>query len=539
MTAVVEPGRANGRPDGAVAELRAPTTAEKVAELRRRRAEAEQPGSPRAARRLAARGRMTARERILALLDPDSFVETDRLARRDVEGYAGPQPPGDGVITGFGTVDGRQVCVYAHDATHRGGSAGAVFGAKVCKILDHALRVGCPVVGINDSSGARVEEGVLALAAYGEVARRMVTASGVIPQISLIMGVCAGGAVYTPAFTDFVVMVENTSHMFVTGPDVIRAVTGERVSMEALGGATVHATRSGNAHYAAASEAEAIDYVRDLLSYLPANNLDPAPVWPPASLLEPTDADRELDTLVPDRATTPFDMYEVVRRIVDDGDLLPAHPDFAPNIICGFARVDGVTVGVVANQPLHLAGAIDIDAAEKAARFVRFCDSFNIPLLTLVDVPGYLPGTAQEHQGIIRRGAKLAFAYIEATVPKITIVVRRAFGGGYAVMGSRELGADLCFAWPTAQIGVMGAAGGVALLHHRTLAQADDPALLRQVLVHEYEKQLLTPYRAAEHGCVDDLILPSETRPTVVRALRALVDKRVIGPAKKHGNIPL
>ncbi|WP_405096566.1 acyl-CoA carboxylase subunit beta [Micromonospora sp. NBC_01412] len=539
MTADVGAGRANGRPDGAVAGLRAPTTAEKVAELRRRRAEAEQPASPRAARRLAARGRMTARERILALLDPDSFVETDRLARRDVEGYAGPQPPGDGVITGFGTVDGRQVCVYAHDATHRGGSAGAVFGAKVCKILDHALRVGCPVVGINDSSGARVEEGVLALAAYGEVARRMVTASGVIPQISLIMGVCAGGAVYTPAFTDFVVMVENTSHMFVTGPDVIRAVTGERVGMEALGGARVHATRSGNAHYAAASEAEAIDYVRDLLSYLPANNLDPAPVWPPASLLEPTDADRELDTLVPDRASTPFDMHEVVRRIVDDGDLLPVHPDFAPNIICGFARVDGVPVGVVANQPLHLAGAIDIDAAEKAARFVRFCDSFNIPVLTLVDVPGYLPGTAQEHQGIIRRGAKLAFAYIEATVPKITIVVRRAFGGGYAVMGSRELGADLCFAWPTAQIGVMGAAGGVALLHHRTLAQADDPALLRQVLVHEYEDQLLTPYRAAEHGCVDDLILPSETRPTVVRALRALVDKRVIGPAKKHGNIPL
>ncbi|MER5337890.1 acyl-CoA carboxylase subunit beta [Micromonospora sp. NPDC002717] len=539
MTAAAGPARANGRPAGAVADLRAPTTAEKVTELRRRRAEAEQPGSPRAARRLAARGRMTARERILALLDPDSFVETDRLARRDVEGYAGPQPPGDGVITGFGTVDGRQVCVYAHDATHRGGSAGAVFGAKVCKILDHALHVGCPVVGINDSSGARVEEGVLALAAYGEVARRMVTASGVIPQISLIMGVCAGGAVYTPAFTDFVVMVENTSHMFVTGPDVIRAVTGERVSMEALGGATVHATRSGNAHYAAASEAEAIDYVRDLLSYLPANNLDPAPVWPPASLLEPTAADRELDTLVPDRATTPFDMHEVLRRIVDDGDLLPVHPDFAPNIICGFARVDGVTVGVVANQPLHLAGAIDIDAAEKAARFVRFCDSFNIPVLTLVDVPGYLPGTAQEHQGIIRRGAKLAFAYIEATVPKITIVVRRAFGGGYAVMGSRELGADLCFAWPTAQIGVMGAAGGVALLHQRTLAQADDPALLRQVLVHEYEDRLLTPYRAAEHGCVDDLILPSETRPTVVRALRALVEKRVIGPAKKHGNIPL
>ncbi|WP_091653154.1 acyl-CoA carboxylase subunit beta [Micromonospora pallida] len=517
----------------------APTTAEKVAELRRRRAEADQPGSPRAARRLAARGRMTARERILALLDPDSFVETDRLARRDIEGHTGPQPPGDGVITGFGTVDGRQVCVYAHDSTHRGGSAGAVFGAKVGKILDHALRVGCPVVGINDSSGARVEEGVLALAAYGEVARRMVTASGVIPQISLIMGVCAGGAVYTPAFTDFVVMVENTSHMFVTGPDVIRAVTGERVGMESLGGATVHATRSGNAHYAAASEAEAIDYVRDLLSYLPANNLDPAPVWPPASPLDPTDADRELDTLVPDRATVPFDMHEVIRRIVDDGDLLPVHPDFAPNIICGFARVDGGTVGVVANQPLHLAGAIDIDAAEKAARFVRFCDSFNIPVLTLVDVPGYLPGTAQEHQGIIRRGAKLAFAYIEATVPKVTVVVRRAFGGGYAVMGSRELGADLCFAWPTAQIGVMGAAGGVALLHHRALAQADDSALLRQVLLREYEDRLLTPYRAAEHGCVDDLILPSETRPAIVRALRALSTKRVILPARKHGNIPL
>jgi propionyl-CoA carboxylase beta chain len=492
------------------------------------------------ARRMTARGRMTARDRVGYLLDPGSFVETDRLAvRRGTDIGGEGRPFGDGVVTGFGTVDGRQVCVYAQDSTFRGGSTGEVFGLKVAKILDLALRTGCPVVAINDSSGARVEEGVVALAAYGEVARRLVTASGVIPLISLIMGVCAGGAVYTSAFTDFVVMVEGTSHMFVTGPEVIRAVTGEQVGLEELGGAAVHASRTGNVHYAAADEADAIDYVRDLLGYLPANNLDEPPRGAPAADLAVTAADRTLDTLLPDQPSRVFDMAEVIAGIVDDGELLPVQPAFAPNMICGLARMDGGTVGVVANQPLHLAGALDIDAAEKAARFVRFCDAFGIPLLTLVDVPGFLPGTAQEHGGIIRRGAKLAFAFIEATVPKVTVIVRKAFGGGYAVMGAKELGADLCFAWPTAQIGVMGAAGAVQLLHHRTLANAFDPVGLRQLLAREYEDQLLTPYLAAERGSVDDVILPSETRAAVIRSLRALRGKRIVSAPRKHTNIPL
>jgi propionyl-CoA carboxylase beta chain len=517
-----------------------PGTADKVAELRERRAAARQV-APRLVRRLATFGRMTARARIERLLDPDSFVETDLMARHRSTNFGvdATRPAGDGVITGYGTVDGRQVCVYAQDVTALGGSVGEVFGEKVGKILDLAMQTGCPVVSINDSSGARIAEGVLSLAAYGRVARRVVTASGVIPQISLVMGVCAGGAVYTPAATDFIVMVERTSHMFVTGPDVIRAVTGESVGLEELGGARVHGETTGNAHYTAADENEAIEYVRDLLSYLPSNNLDEAPAYDAAPPLAVTGADRELDVLIPDAPERGFDMYEVIARVVDDGDLLEVQPGFATNIICGFGRVEGRTVGVVANQPLRLAGALDIDAAEKGARFVRFCDAFNIPILTLVDVPGFLPGTAQEHKGIIRRGAKLGFAYIEATVPKVTVIVRKAFGGGYAVMGSKELGADLCFAWPTAQIGVMGAASGVDLLCHRDLAAAADPGALHADLVARYEDTLLTPYVAAERGCVDDVIVPSETRIAVLRALRALRTKRVVLPPRKHTNIPL
>jgi propionyl-CoA carboxylase beta chain len=484
---------------------------------------------------------MTARARILRLLDPGSFVETDMLARRrptDLDARVN-SPTGDGVVTGYGTVDGRRVCVYAQDVTALGGSVGEVFGDKVGKILDLALQTGCPVVGINDSSGARIAEGVMSLAAYGRVARRVVTASGVIPQISLVMGTCAGGAVYTPAATDFIVMVEKTSHMFVTGPEVIRAVTGEKVGLEELGGARVHAVKTGNAHYAAADEEEAIEYVRGLLSYLPSNNLDEGPVRHVAPAMELTDADRELDEILPDLPERWYDMHEVITHLLDDGEMLDIQPEFAPNIICGFGRIEGRTTGVVANQPMRLAGALDIDATEKAARFVRFCDAFNIPILTLVDVPGILPGMAQEHQGIIRRGAKLGFAYIEATVPKVTVILRKAFGGGYAVMGSKELGADLCFAWPTAQIGVMGAAGGVDLLWHRELAASGDPQTLRRELLERYEDTILTPYSAAERGCVDDVIVPAETRIAVARALRALRDKRASLPPKKFGNIPL
>ncbi|WP_331755251.1 acyl-CoA carboxylase subunit beta (plasmid) [Streptomyces sp. NBC_00846] len=516
------------------------TTADKIADLRARR-EAALHVPDRTVRRLARFGRMTARDRLEYLLDPDSFVETGLLARHRSTGFAADtaRPSGDGVITGYGTVDGRRVCVYAQDALTLGGSVGEVFGEKVGKLLDLALQTGCPVIAINDSSGARVAEGVLSLAAYGRVANKVVTASGVIPQISLIMGPCAGGAVYVPACTDFVVMVDRTSHMFVTGPDVIRTVTGETVRMEDLGGAQVHATVAGNAHYVADSEAEALDYVRDLLSFLPSNNLGEAPAYQNTAVLDVTPDDLELDSILPDAQRETFDMVEVIARVVDDGELLEVHPGFAPNIICGFGQIEGHTVGVVANQPRQLAGALDIAAAEKAARFIRFCDTFNIPIVTFVDVPGFLPGTAQEHQGIIRRGAKLGFAYIEATVPKVTVIVRKAFGGGYAVMGSKELGADMCFAWPTAWIGVMGAASAVDMLCHRELGAADDPGELREELIEQYEETVLTPYMAAERGSLDDVILPSETRLTVLRALRALRNKRVTLPPRKHSNIPL
>jgi len=486
-------------------------------------------------------GKFTARERIDLLLDAGSFVETDPLVRHRSANFGidAQRPAGDGVVTGFGTVDGRQVCVYAQDVTSFTGSVGEAFGVKVGKILDLAMRTGCPVVSMNDSSGARIQEGVLALAAYGQVARRVVTASGVVPQISMIMGVCAGGAVYTPAATDFVVMVDRTSHMFVTGPDVIRSVTNESVGIEELGGARVHATRTGSAHYMGSDEQEAISYVKDLLSYLPSNNLDEPPRYPVSVDMSITSRDRELDTLIPDAPEHGYDMRSVISRLVDDGEMLEVHSSFAPNILCAFARVEGASVGVVANQPLHLAGSLDIDAAEKAARFVRFCDAFGLPILTLVDVPGFLPGTVQEHCGIIRRGAKLGFAYIESTVPMVTVITRKAFGGGYAVMGSKELGSDICFAWPTAEIGVMGARGGVDMLFHRELSVADDRVALGRDLTSQYQQVLTSPYAAAERGCVDDVIEPAETRTAVIKAFRALRNKRVVPPPKKHSNIPL
>ena len=488
-----------------------------------------------------ARGKLSARERIAMLLDEGSFVEIDELARhRSTDfGMERKRPYGDGAITGYGTVDGRQVYVYSQDFAAFGGSLGERHGEKIVKLLDLALKTGAPVIGLNDGGGARIQEGVNALALFGEIFSRNVAASGVIPQISVILGPCAGGAVYSPALTDFTVMVEGTSHMFITGPDVIKTVTGEEVGFEELGGARTHNTTSGNAHYMAHGEDDALDYVRALLSFLPSNNLEDPPDYETEADLELSEHDLALDAIVPDSPNVPYDMRTVVEAVVDDGEMLEVQPLFAPNVLIGFGRVEGRTVGIVANQPLHFAGTLDIDASEKAARFVRTCDAFNIPILTFVDVPGFLPGTAQEWDGIIRRGAKLIYAYAEATVPKLTVITRKAYGGAYLVMGSKHLRADLNLAWPTAQIAVMGAQGAVNILHRRTLHDAADPDAERARLVDEYEDTLANPWVAAERGHIDGVIAPSQTRAAVTRALRLLRTKREAQPPKKHGNIPL
>jgi propionyl-CoA carboxylase beta chain len=514
------------------------TTAGKIADFEQRIDEAVHAGSARAIEKQHTRGKKTARERIDMLLDEGSFVELDELARHRSTnfGQEANRPYGDGVVTGYGTVDGRPVCVFAQDFTIFGGSLGEVFGEKIVKVMDLAMKTGCPVIGINDSGGARIQEGVVSLGLYGEIFFRNVRASGVVPQISLVMGPCAGGAVYSPAVTDFTVMVDQTSHMFITGPDVIKTVTGEDVGFEELGGARTHNTKSGNAHYLAADEQDAIDYVKALLSYLPSNNLDAAPTFPVVADLAPGEADLDLDTLVPDSANQPYDMHKVIEAVLDEGDFLEVQPLYAQNIIVGFGRIEGRPVGVVANQPSHYAGTLDIAASEKAARFVRTCDCFNIPVVTFVDVPGFLPGTGQEWEGIIRRGAKLIYAYAEATVPKLTVITRKAYGGAYDVMGSKHLGADLNFAWPTAQIAVMGAQGAVNILYRSELAA--DPQQ-RGTLIEEYEDALCNPYVAAERGYVDLVIRPSATRGHLVRGLRALATKRESLPPKKHGNIPL
>jgi propionyl-CoA carboxylase beta chain len=492
-----------------------------------------------------AAGKMTARERIEALLDPGSFTELDEFARHRSTNFGmdAKRPFGDGVVTGYGTVDGRPVCVFSQDVTVFGGSLGEVYGEKIVKVLDLAMRNGCPIIGINEGGGARIQEGVVALGLYAEIFRRNVHASGVIPQISLVMGAAAGGHVYSPALTDFVVMVDQTSQMFITGPDVVKTVTGEDVTLEELGGARTHNTKSGVAHYLAEDEADALDYVKALLSYLPSNNLDPLPALEvaPADTTPDgvTDTDRELDAFIPDSANSPYDMHTVVEHVLDDGEFLEVQPLFAPNIVVGFGRVEGRPVGIVANQPTQLAGTLDIDASEKAARFVRTCDAFNVPVLTFVDVPGFLPGTSQEWEGIIRRGAKLIYAYAEATVPLITVITRKAYGGAYDVMGSKHLGADVNLAWPTAQIAVIGAQGAVGILYRKELAAADDPDALRARLITEYEDTLANPYVAADRGYVDAVIPPSHTRIQVVRALRLLANKRQTLPPKKHGNIPL
>jgi propionyl-CoA carboxylase beta chain len=524
------------------------STAGKIADLEKRRYEAVHAGSERAVERQHAKGKMTARERIEYLLDEGSFVEFDELARHRAHDFEmeHTRPYGDGVVTGHGTIDGRPVSVFSQDFTVFGGSLGEVFGTKIVKVMDHALKTGCPVIGMNDSGGARIQEGVVALGLYGEVFFRNVMSSGVVPQISLIMGPCAGGAVYSPAITDFTLMVDQTSHMFITGPDVIKTVTGEEVSFEDLGGAHAHNAKSGVAHYQATDEKDCLEFARELLSYLPSNNLEDPPVLPvstdPILIGELTDYDAELDTVIPDSANQPYDMHNVIAHILDDGEFCEIHAEFAKNIIVGFGRVEGASVGVVANQPMHFAGCLDIDASEKAARFVRTCDAFNVPVLTFVDVPGFLPGTDQEWGGIIRRGAKLIYAYAEATVPKITVITRKAYGGAYDVMGSKHLGGDFNLAWPTAQIAVMGAQGAVNILYRRELAgaaSADDLAAIRAARATDYEDTLANPYVAAERGYLDAVIRPAETRPAITRALRGLRNKRQTLPPKKHGNIPL
>ncbi|HET7174328.1 MAG TPA: acyl-CoA carboxylase subunit beta [Nocardioidaceae bacterium] len=528
-----------------MSEIDIHTTAGKLADLDERLEAAVHAGSRRAIEKQHAKGKLTARERVGALLDKDSFVEMDELARHRSTNFGMQEnrPYGDGVVTGYGTINGRPVCVFAQDFTVFGGSLGQVFGEKIVKVMDLAMKTGCPVIGINDSGGARIQEGVVSLGLYGEIFRRNVHASGVIPQISLITGPCAGGAVYSPAVTDFTVMVDQTSHMFITGPDVIKTVTGEDVTMEDLGGARTHNTKSGNAHYMASDEADAAEFVRALISFLPQNNLEDPPVFDELAAsdadLQPTAADRALDSLIPDSPNQPYDVHAVVEAVVDDGDFLEIMALFAPNIVVGFGRVEGHSVGVVANQPMQLAGTLDIDASEKAARFVRTCDAFNIPVLTFVDVPGFLPGTDQEWGGIIRRGAKLLFAYAEATVPLLTVITRKAYGGAYDVMGSKHLGADMNVAWPTAQIAVMGAQGAVNILYRNDIAGAADPERRRSELITEYEDTLANPYVAAERGYIDTVIHPHETRSEIIRALRLLRNKRETLPPKKHGNIPL
>jgi len=508
-------------------------------DLRARKEQARHAGSDEAVYRQHARGKMTARERVEELLDRGSFVELDLLARHRATGVGldGERPYTDGVITGWGTVDGRQVFVFSQDFTVFGGSLGEVFAEKIHKVMDMAVQVGAPFVGINDGAGARIQEGVVALDSYGGIFRRNAHASGVIPQISVIMGPCAGGAVYSPALTDFVFMVEESSYMFITGPDVVKAETGEDVSLQDLGGANAHATRSGVAHFVAQDDKTCLADVRKLLSFLPSSNAEPPPVVAPRD-----DPDRQapaLAALLPDSANRPYDMTDVIAAVVDDGYLFQYAPRWARNMVCGLVRLDGHVVGIVANQPEVLAGVLDIDSSEKAARFVRTCDAFGIPLVAFVDVPGFLPGADQEYGGIVRHGAKLLYAFCEATVPRVQVVTRKAYGGAYVVMNSKAIGADLAFAWPTAELSVMGPQGAVEILHRRALAEAADPDGMRAGLVADYLERHANPWIAAERGYVDDVIEPALTRPILVKALAMLRSKHSGPASRKHGNVPL
>ena len=512
---------------------------DKIEELRRRKAKSQSGGGQKRISAQHAKGKMTARERIQELLDEDSFTEVDALVEHRCRDFDMDRNviPGDGVVCGYGTIDGRLVYCFAQDFTVYGGSLGEMHGLKICKILDMALKTGAPVIGLNDSGGARIQEGVASLGSYAEIFFRNVRASGVIPQISVIMGPCAGGAVYSPAITDFVVMVEETSHMFITGPEVIKTVTNEEVGFEDLGGATTHATKSGVTHFTAKDDHVALDIVRELVSLIPSNNLDTAPSIETSDPLERS-CD-SLNSLVPEDPSRPYDMTDVIHEVLDLDSFLEIQDGFAPNIIIGLGRLGGQSIGVVANQPLNLAGCLDIDASVKAARFVRFCDAFNIPLLTLVDVPGFLPGASQEWGGIIRHGAKLLYAFAEATVPKMTVITRKAYGGAYDVMSSKHIRGDYNIAWPTAELAVMGAKGAVQIIHRRRIDSARNPEQERQRLVDDYEESFANPYKAAALGYLDDVIVPSETRTVLVKALGAIMEKEEPRPKKKHGNIPL
>jgi acetyl-CoA carboxylase carboxyltransferase component len=509
---------------------------ERLDELNKRKESAYHAGSERAVARQHERGKMTARERVERLLDPGTFVELDLLARHRSPAID-ERPFTDGVITGWGEIDGRQVFVFSQDFTVFGGALGEVFAEKIHKVMDMAQKVGAPVIGLNDGAGARIQEGVVSLAAYGGIFYRNVQASGVIPQISAIMGPCAGGAVYSPALTDFVFMVEDTSYMFITGPDVVKAVTGEDVTQQELGGAMTHASKSGVACYTAPNDEACLEEIRYLLSFLPSNNMEEPP------RVEPTDDPERmaptLIDLIPASSNMPYDMRKVVAEIVDDGEFFEYFPNWARNIVCGFARLDGYTVGVVGNQPQNLAGVLDIDSSEKAARFVRTCDQFNIPLLTFVDVPGFLPGTDQEYGGIIRHGAKLLYAYCESTVPRIQVITRKAYGGAYVVMNSKSIGADLAFAWPSAELAVMGASGAVEIINRREIAEASDPVAKKAELIEEYNESYANPYAAAERGYVDDVIDPAVTRSVLIKGFAMLRSKREELPKRKHGNVPL
>jgi acetyl-CoA carboxylase carboxyltransferase component len=516
-----------------------PTNDERLTRLEQLRAESKLGGGPARIDRQHQMGKLTARERLDLLLDPDSFVELDAFVAPRQNSFASDAERylGDGVVTGHGRIDGRLVFVFSQDFTVFGGSLSEAYAEKICKVMDLAMKVGAPIIGLNDSGGARIQEGVVSLGGYADIFLRNVLASGVVPQISVVLGPCAGGAVYSPAITDFTIMVEGTSYMFVTGPNVVKAVTHEVVDSEALGGAGVHTTKSGVAHLAAHDEGEALEAARQLLGRLPQNNLEVAPPSTTGDLVTRTDED--LDSIIPDDPSRPYDMHDVITGIVDGGSFLEIQPGWAANIIVGFARFDGRSVGVIAQQPAVLAGALDIDASTKAARFVRTCDCFNVPLLTLVDVPGFLPGVGQEHGGIIKHGAKLLYAYCEATVPKVTVITRKAYGGAYDVMSSKHIRGDVNFAWPSAEIAVMGAEGAVNIIHKDELAAAEDPAAERRRLVAAYETEFANPYLAAARGYVDDVIRPSETRPRLIRALAVLAGKRDGNPRKKHGNIPL
>ncbi len=513
--------------------------AERLAELEARKAEARMAGGETAIDRHRAKGRMTARERIEYLLDEDSFQELDMLNRHNASGMGleESRPYTDGVITGIGKIDGRKVCVYSQDFTVFGGALGETHGAKIHKIMDMATTMGMPIIGLNDGAGARIQEGVAALHAYGGIFRRNAQASGVVPQISVILGPCAGGAVYSPALTDFIFMVKDTSHMFITGPDVVKTVTGEDVTLEELGGALTHATKSGVANFVLPDEKSCLDEVRYLMSFLPSNNMEEPP-----RILTGDDPERlceNLRDLLPSSPNQPYDMKKVITSVVDGGDYMEVHATYAQQITCGFARIDGHTIGLISNQPQILAGVLDIESSEKAARFVRTCDAFNVPIVTFVDVPGFMPGVDQEYGGIIRHGAKLLYAFCEATVPRISVVTRKAYGGAYVVMNSKSIGADLAFAWPTAELAVMGSSGAVEIVHRRDLAESSDPDTLRKQLIEDYEERYANPYIAAERGFIDDVIDPAETRRILSRSLDILRGKREELPKRKHGNVPL